>query len=66
MLDEAWKCKNTAHNMEVACVNRFSQLAVSDDCVIDSSDDGELLCQNVGGNKCERRLKVGAWDYYVV
>ena len=45
------------------CVNRFSQLAVSDDCVIGSSDDGELLCQNVSGNKCERRLNVGTCNF---
>ena len=51
VLEEAWKCKKTAQNVEVACVNRFSPLAVSDECVIGSSDDGELLSQNVGGNK---------------
>ena len=63
MLDEAWKCKKASHNVEVACVNRFAQLAISDDCVIGSSDDGELLCQNVRGNKCERKLKVGTWNF---
>ena len=34
MLKEDWKSKKTVQNVEVACVNRFAQLAVSDDCVI--------------------------------